>query len=83
MSPTLGLTGTGHAHIVMNNARVPADHLLGEVGEGSRGALNGFLDPSRICVGMTCVGLAQRAFDIAVERSHERVTFGKRLASVK
>ncbi|WP_219836187.1 acyl-CoA dehydrogenase family protein [Paenibacillus sp. R14(2021)] len=80
MSSTLGLTGTGHAHIVLHDARVPADHLLGNVGEGLAGALNGFLDPSRICVGMTCVGLAQRAFDIAVERSRERVTFGKALS---
>ncbi|WP_219834025.1 acyl-CoA dehydrogenase family protein [Paenibacillus sp. R14(2021)] len=80
MSSTLGLTGTGHAHIVLKDARVPADHLLGEVGQGLAGALNGFLDPSRICVGMTCVGLAQRAFDIAVARSRERVTFGKSLS---
>ncbi|WP_027091263.1 acyl-CoA dehydrogenase family protein [Cohnella thermotolerans] len=80
MPPTLGLTGTGHAHIVLKDARVPADHLLGEVGQGLAGALNGFLDPSRVCVGMTCVGLAQRAFDLAVERSRERVTFGKPLS---
>jgi alkylation response protein AidB-like acyl-CoA dehydrogenase len=79
MPPTLGLTGTGHAHIRFRNARVPADHLLGDVGQGLAGALNGFLDPSRVCVGMTCVGLAQRAFDIAVQRSNERVTFGKPL----
>lgn len=81
MPPTLGLTGTGHAHIVLRDARVPAQNLLGEVGQGLAGALNGFLDPSRICVGMTCVGLAQRAFDLAVERSRERVTFGKPLSS--
>jgi acyl-CoA dehydrogenase len=80
MPATLGLTGTGHAHIVLKDARVPADHLLGEVGQGLAGALNGFLDPSRVCVGMTCVGLAQRAFDLAVERSRERVTFGKSLS---
>ncbi|AJY76942.1 acyl-CoA dehydrogenase family protein [Paenibacillus beijingensis] len=80
MPPTLGLTGTGHAHIVLKDARVPAGNLLGEVGQGLAGALNGFLDPSRICVGMTCVGLAQRAFDLAVQRSRERVTFGKSLS---
>ncbi|WP_274651107.1 acyl-CoA dehydrogenase family protein [Paenibacillus humicola] len=80
MPPTLGLTGTGHARIIMKDARVPAANLLGEVGQGLAGALNGFLDPSRVCVGMTCVGLAQRAFDLAVERSRERVTFGKPLS---
>lgn len=80
MPPTLGLTGTGHAHIVLKDARVPAANLLGAPGEGLAGALNGFLDPSRVCVGMTCVGLAQRAFDLAVSRSLERVTFGKPLS---
>jgi len=80
MPPTLGLTGTGHAHIILKNARVPAGNLLGEIGQGLASALNGFLDPSRVCVGMTCVGLAQRAFDLAVERSNERVTFGKKLS---
>ncbi|RED58521.1 acyl-CoA dehydrogenase family protein [Cohnella lupini] len=80
MPQTLGLTGTGHAHILFKNARVPARNLLGEVGQGLASALNGFLDPSRVCVGMTCVGLAQRAFDIAIQRSNERVTFGKQLS---
>ncbi|NBD27280.1 acyl-CoA dehydrogenase family protein [Paenibacillus glycinis] len=80
MPPTLGLTGTGHAHILMKDARVPAANLLGDVGQGLASALNGFLDPSRVCVGMTCVGLAQRAFDLAVMRSNERVTFGKPLS---
>jgi acyl-CoA dehydrogenase len=80
MPPTLGLTGTGHARIILKEARVPLDHLLGEVGQGLASALNGFLDPSRVCVGMTCVGLAQRAFDLAVARSRERVTFGKPLS---
>ncbi|SDO40344.1 Acyl-CoA dehydrogenase, N-terminal domain [Paenibacillus sp. yr247] len=80
MPPTLGLTGTGHARIILKDARVPTANLLGEVGQGLAGALNGFLDPSRVCVGMTCVGLAQRAFDLAIERSRERMTFGKPLS---
>jgi len=80
MPPTMGLSGTNHARIKLRDVRVPADHLLGQVGQGLSVALNGFLDPSRVCVGMTCVGLAQRALDLAVGRSHERVTFGKSLS---
>ncbi len=80
MPPAMGLTGTGHARIILKNCIVPVENRLGAEGEGIYVALNGFLDPSRVCVGMTCVGLAQRALDLAIARSHERVTFGKPLS---
>lgn len=80
MPEAMGLAGTGHARITLKNAKVPVANRFGEEGEGMSVALNGFLDPSRVCVGMTCVGLAQRALDLAIERSKERVTFGKPLS---
>lgn len=80
MEPTMGLTGTGHGHLVLNECRVPVANRLGDEGQGIDVAIRGFLEPSRICIGMTCVGLAQRAFDLAVARAQERVTFGKPLA---
>ncbi len=80
MPPSMGLTGTGHGHIILEGCRVPVGNRLGKEGEGVSVALSGFLDPSRVCVGMTCVGLAQRALDLAIARSHERVTFGKPLS---
>lgn len=80
MPPSMGLTGTGHGHVYLRDCRVPAINRLGEEGQGLDVALKGFLDPSRVCVGMTCVGLAQRALELAVARSHERITFGKPLS---
>lgn len=80
MPRSMGLTGTGHGHIYLENCRVPAANRLGAEGQGLTVALSGFLDPSRVCVGMTCVGLGQRALDLAVKRSHERVTFGQPLS---
>ncbi|WP_424511367.1 acyl-CoA dehydrogenase family protein [Scopulibacillus darangshiensis] len=80
MPGTMGQTGTGHAHLELKDARVPVANLLGEPGQGLIAALNGFLDPSRISVAMTCVGLAERALNLAIERANERVTFGKPLA---
>ncbi|GGE33431.1 acyl-CoA dehydrogenase [Pullulanibacillus camelliae] len=80
MPRTMGQTGTGHAHLILKDARVPANNLLGEPGQGLIAALSGFLDPSRISVATTCVGLAQRALDLAVARANERVTFGKPLS---
>jgi alkylation response protein AidB-like acyl-CoA dehydrogenase len=80
MPPSMGLTGTGHGHVYLRDCRVLAINRLGEEGQGLDVALKGFLDPSRVCVGMTCVGLAQRALDLSVARSHERITFGKPLS---
>jgi alkylation response protein AidB-like acyl-CoA dehydrogenase len=80
MAEGMGLRGTDHAHLVMRDCRVPVDHRIGDEGEGLDVAFRGFLDPSRICVAMSCVGLAQRALDLAVARSRERVTFGRPIA---
>ncbi len=80
MPPTMGLTGTGHGHLFLRDCRVSAADRLGEEGDGLDVAFHGFLDPSRICIGMTCVGLAERALTLAVRRARERVTFGKPLA---
>lgn len=80
MPEAMGLAGTGHARITLEECRVPVENRFGAEGEGMSVAMNGFLDPSRVCVGMTCVGLAQRALDLAIARSRERVTFGKPLS---
>jgi len=81
MPDTMGVIGTDHAHLIFDRAPVPVANRLGEEGEGLEVALGGFLVPSRISVAMTCVGLAQRALDLAVDYSHKRETFGKPIAS--
>jgi alkylation response protein AidB-like acyl-CoA dehydrogenase len=81
MPESMGVLGTDHAHLVFDRAPVPVVNRLGEEGEGLNVALGGFLVPSRISVAMTCVGLAGRALDLAVEYSQKRVTFGKPIAS--
>jgi alkylation response protein AidB-like acyl-CoA dehydrogenase len=80
MGESMGVRGTDHAHIRFERAPVPVANRLGEEGQGLEVALGGFLLPSRICVAMTCVGLARRAQELAVAHALERTTFGKRLA---
>jgi alkylation response protein AidB-like acyl-CoA dehydrogenase len=80
MPETMGVRGTDHAHLVFNRARVPVANRLGEEGEGLDIALSGFLAPSRISVGMTCVGLAQRAREIAIAKAERRPTNGRKIA---
>ena len=80
MPETMGVRGTDHGHLVFDRAPVPVANRLGEEGEGLEVALSGFLGPSRISLAMTCVGLAQRALDLALEYAKQRETFGKQIA---
>jgi alkylation response protein AidB-like acyl-CoA dehydrogenase len=79
MPETLGVRGTDHGHFVFDRAPVPVANRLGEEGEGLEVALSGFLTPSRICIAMTCVGLAKRALELALDYARHRETFGKPL----
>ena len=80
MPETMGVRGTDHGHFMFDRAPVPVANRLGEEGDGLGVALSGFLAPSRIAVAMTCVGLAQRALDLAVAYAKQRETFGKKIA---
>ncbi|EDY45389.1 acyl-CoA dehydrogenase family protein [Streptomyces sp. SPB074] len=78
-SHTMGVTGTDHASLTFDRTPVPVDHRLGAEGEGLDVFLGGFLTPSRVSVAMSCVGLAERAQQLAVAYARDRVTFGKAL----
>ena len=80
-SQTLGVRGSDHASLTFTDTPVPVARRLGGGGEGLDVALGGFLTPSRISVAMSCVGLAQRAQQLAVAYALGRTTFGKPLAS--
>jgi Acyl-CoA dehydrogenases len=80
-SNTMGVRGTDHARLTFHDTPVPITQRLGEEGDGLTIALGGFLTPSRISVAMSCVGLAERAQQLAVEYATTRVTFGKPIAA--
>jgi butyryl-CoA dehydrogenase len=72
----LGQHASDTAQIIFENCRVPADHLLGEEGQGLKIALSG-LEGGRIGIGAQSIGMARAAFDAALAYSKERVAFGK------
>ena len=69
----------GHAVLVLENLRVPARDVLGEVGHGFRYA-QVRLAPARLTHCMRWLGQARRAHDIAVNYARQRTAFGKPLA---
>ena len=72
----MGIRLSNTCDVVFEDVRIPVKNRLGEEGEGFKIAMK-TLDLSRPYVGVTAVGIAQRALDEAVKYSKERVTFGK------
>ncbi|MBV4514599.1 MULTISPECIES: acyl-CoA dehydrogenase family protein [Pseudomonas] len=68
----------GHAVLRFENLRVPASHVLGEVGKGFRYA-QVRLAPARLTHCMRWLGQARRAHDVACAYAKRRESFGKRL----
>ncbi|WP_372622859.1 acyl-CoA dehydrogenase family protein [Falsiroseomonas sp.] len=64
--------------VIFEEARVPADALLGEEGQGFRFAMAG-LDGGRLNIGACSLGGAQRALDIALAYVQERKAFGQEI----
>lgn len=69
------LTG-GHAVVDYRDVRVPAEKILGAVGEGFRYA-QVRLAPARLTHCMRWLGAARRCHDIAVDYARQRHAFGK------
>jgi butyryl-CoA dehydrogenase len=72
----LGQHASDTAQIVFENCRIPADHLLGEEGQGLKIALSG-LEGGRIGIAAQAVGMARAAFEAALKYSKDRVAFGE------
>ncbi len=71
----MGLASSPTAQVVLDNARVPADRLIGAEGEGFRIALSA-LDGGRLGISACAVGVAQAALDYATDYARQRRQFG-------
>jgi len=76
----MGIKGSSTASLFFDNARVPAENLLGEVGGGHRVALN-ILNMGRLKLATASTGAAKRAVRQAIAYATERHQFGRPIAS--
>jgi alkylation response protein AidB-like acyl-CoA dehydrogenase len=75
----LGYKGTESCEVVFDDARVPADHLLGGTeGRGLQQAL-GVLEFGRINIAARAVGVAQAALERSLAYSKQRKAFGQQI----
>jgi alkylation response protein AidB-like acyl-CoA dehydrogenase len=70
------------ADVVFDKVFIPQGHLVGHEGQGLKAALTS-LTLGRVGIGACGVGMAQAAFDYAVDYMKERHVFGKPLASMQ
>ena len=76
----LGLHASATGELRFENARIPAENLLGTKGEGFRTFLK-ILDGGRISIGALAVGLAQAALDASIPYAQTREQFGRPIGS--
>ncbi len=75
----MGLKGSPTHAVTFDEVQVPLENVLGSEGRGLHQTLE-TLDHGRISIGALAVGLAQAAYEAAVQYAHERETFGKPIA---
>lgn len=75
----LGIRSSATYELVFENCRVPKENLLGQEGEGFKIGMM-ILDGGRNGIAAQAVGIAQGAFEFALNYAKERVQFGRPIA---
>lgn len=76
----MGYKGVETTELILDRHRIGADHVLGGVpGRGFYQMMDG-VEVGRVNVGARAVGIANRAFELAISYAQQRETFGKPIA---
>jgi alkylation response protein AidB-like acyl-CoA dehydrogenase len=75
----MGIRGSPTCEVILTDARIPADRLIGTEGEGFGIAMR-TLDHSRPVIASQALGIAQGALDYASRYATERRQFGERIS---
>ncbi len=74
----LGIRASSTCELILDDVRVPAENVVGEVGKGYKIAIE-TLNEGRIGIGAQMVGIAQGALDDALAYTAEREQFGQKI----
>ncbi|MFA5944653.1 MAG: acyl-CoA dehydrogenase family protein [Candidatus Thermoplasmatota archaeon] len=72
----LGLRSSPTATLAFNDCKIPADHLIGNEGDGWKNAMH-VLNHGRLSVAAGGVGIAQAAYESSLKYAAEREAFGR------
>jgi len=75
----MGIRGSSTCPIILNDCKVPAENVLGEIGKGHVIAFN-ILNVGRFKLGAMCVGGARVCLENAIGYSRQRKAFNKVIA---
>jgi alkylation response protein AidB-like acyl-CoA dehydrogenase len=72
----LGITASGTAELIFEDARIPAENLLGKPGEGFKQMLT-TLDGGRIGIASQALGIGRAALEASIDYSKTREQFNQ------
>src|SRR5580765_1529579 len=75
----MGIRGSSTCPVILNDCKVPAENLLGEIGKGHIIAFN-ILNVGRFKLGAMCVGGSRVALENSIAYAKQRKAFGKVIA---
>jgi alkylation response protein AidB-like acyl-CoA dehydrogenase len=75
----LGMRASDTAELVLEDCRVPAENVLGQIGYGFKDSMK-VLDGGRISIAALSLGIARGAYEAARDYAKQRVAFGKAIA---
>jgi alkylation response protein AidB-like acyl-CoA dehydrogenase len=78
----MGIRSSATYELVFENVRIPAGNLLGEEGQGFKIAMT-TLDYGRIGIASQALGIAQGAYEQALNYAKERVQFGQPISALQ
>ncbi|HEU5347914.1 MAG TPA: acyl-CoA dehydrogenase family protein [Ktedonobacterales bacterium] len=76
---TMGIRGSQNGELLLEDCAVPVENRIGQEGDGHQLILATF-DRARVGIGAQAVGVAQGAFDYALQYARQRVQFGRPIA---
>lgn len=74
----MGIRSASVANLYFKDVKVPKKNLLGQEGRGFIQAMIN-LDKGRVTCAASALGIAQRAYELAVKYAKERITFGQHI----